>query len=322
MCKTHITKIIATTIILVSALAVNSVSAHKSVALEYKKVNGAQVRVVTVNLKDPTVKVDIGLPSKGISHSESFVKMVYQHQPIAAVTGTYFCTKTLTPVGSIVSNGKLIHKANVGSAVAFNYDGEAKIVPLKKGQNHDWNGVITGLRTGPLLLSNGSYALNPKDEGYRDPGLFGRKTRMALGITSHNKLLLVAVQTPVTFGQSASIMKKLGAVEALCLDGGSSSAMYYKGKMILRPQRSLTNLLEIRKVPDYMVKQKLSNSQYEKLAKNSISSPKRSKLTLSEWLEKNKPVNDNIFSIYHSRLKHPVYDEINTNSNFISSVKI
>jgi len=32
----------------------------------------------------------------------------------------------------------------------------------------------------------------------------------------------------------------------LCLDGGSSSAMYYRGQMVRRPTRALTNIIELR----------------------------------------------------------------------------
>ena len=115
----------------------------------------------------------------------------------------------------------------------------------KKGERFAWDGVETGFRTGPRLLKEGSYALNPRPEGFRYPGLFGARTRMALGLTVHNKLLLVSVSTPVTFGKLAGIMKALGAVEAVALDGGTSSAMYYRGRFVRRPGRALTNVIEI-----------------------------------------------------------------------------
>ncbi len=37
--------------------------------------------------------------------------------------------------------------------------------------------------------------------------------------------------------------------DAVCLDGGSSSAMYYRGKLVRRPGRALTNVIEVRAVP-------------------------------------------------------------------------
>ncbi len=183
--------------------------------------------------------------------------MVKRHAPIAAVTGTYFDTRSLYPVGSIVIDGKPAHESAIGTAVCFIRDtGIACETGLKvtvnrtgKGERFNWAGVSVGLRTGPLLLSDGRYALNPAREGFRDPGLFGSRTRMAMGVTAQNKLLLVSVSTPVTFGRLASLMKALGAVDAVCLDGGTSSAMYYKGRIIRYPGRRLTNLIEIHNQP-------------------------------------------------------------------------
>jgi hypothetical protein len=124
-----------------------------------------------------------------------------------------------------------------------------RFIDTAKGQDCDVTGAYSGLRTGPRLLKDGHYALNPRREGFRHPGLFGAHLRMALGVTAHNKLLLVYVATPVTFARTAGIMKALGAVDAVCLDGGSSAAMYYRGRLIHRPGRRLTNIIEVHNVP-------------------------------------------------------------------------
>lgn len=235
-----------------------------SVALQARNVAGARVYVITANLNDPRIVVEIALPVKGLRHSESFTQFVKRTSPIAAVTGTYFDTRTLLPVGSIVTGGKKLHESAIGTAVCFVRAGvvqcvsAAESVPAaaqpytvrflekRKGEVCDWSGVECGVRTGPRLLSGGQYVLNPKKEGFHHPGLFGRHARMAMGLTAANKLLLVAIRTPVTFAHTATIMKALGAVEAVCLDGGSSSAMYYGGRLVCKPGRALTNLIQIR----------------------------------------------------------------------------
>jgi hypothetical protein len=66
-----------------------------------------------------------------------------------------------------------------------------------------------------------------------------------VGLRANNKLLMVAVTRPVTLSRLARLMKALGAVDALALDGGTSAALYYKGKTIVRPGRSLTNILAV-----------------------------------------------------------------------------
>ena len=246
---------------------VGSVQAAQSVALQKLSVHGAVLYAVTTDLNDPSIKVEVCLAARGIPHSESFKSMVGRCKPLAAVTGTYFDTRTLFPVGSIVSDGMPLHESAIGTAVCFLRNSAPKavtvatagaipqptsytvrFVPTKKGDRCDWTGVECGLRTGPRLLSNGAYALNPRPEGFRHPGLFGSRTRMALGITPNNKLILVAVRTPVTFGRLASIMKALGATEAVALDGGTSSAMSYGSRIVCRPGRALTNIITVRRV--------------------------------------------------------------------------
>ena len=241
--------VLAAAIIVLAMLVLRSASIGDSVALEHFRLRGASVHVVTADLNDSRVSVQIGLPAKGIAHSERFEAMVRRHGPIAAVTGTYFCTRSLIPVGTLVVDGKTVHVNCIGNTVCFLESNHVRFLDTAKGQNCDVTGARYALRTGPRLLNSGEYALNPRREGFRDPGVFGRHARMALGLTRHNKLLLVSISTPVTFGRTASIMKALGAVEAICLDGGSSSAMYYRGRLVRRPGRALTNIIEVSKAP-------------------------------------------------------------------------
>lgn len=241
------------------------VSSEDSVALDMRKVAGARVYVITADLNDPRIVVEIAIPTSGLRHSESFGRFVKRASPVAAVTGTYFDTRTLLPVGSIITGGKTLHESAIGTAVCFmrpngvQYMSAAEDFPAvapqsytvrfidkRKGEACDWSGVDCGVRTGPRLLSEGRYVLDPRKEGFRHFGLFGRRVRMAMGLTANNKLLLVAVRTPATFGHTATIMKALGAMDAVCLDGGSSSAMYYCGRLVCSPGRALTNVIQIR----------------------------------------------------------------------------
>lgn len=231
--------------VLVSGLAFHDISTADSVALEQHKIRGARVYVIKVDLDDPRISIDLGLPKKGLAHSETFTSMIGRRGPVAAVTGTYFCTRSLLPVGSLAVGGKELYVSCIGNTVCFMPANRVRIANTAKNEGFDFTGAQIGLRTGPRLLENGRYVLNARREGFRDPGLFGSRTRMVLGITPANKLLLVSIATPVTFARTASIMKVLGAVDALALDGGTSSAMYYKGRYIRRPGRALTNIIEV-----------------------------------------------------------------------------
>jgi len=55
--------------------------------------------------------------------------------------------------------------------------------------------------------------------------------RSALGLTKDNKLLMVTVSS-AKIEDLATIMQKLGAYNAMNIDGGASSGLYYKGKLL------------------------------------------------------------------------------------------
>jgi exopolysaccharide biosynthesis protein len=52
---------------------------------------------------------------------------------------------------------------------------------------------------------------------------------VAVGLTSKNELLLVATRQPVTLARWARTLRALGARDALNLDGGASTGLFYRG---------------------------------------------------------------------------------------------
>ena len=112
-------------------------------------------------------------------------------------------------------------------------------------QNKDfsWEKYKYAINAGPRLLTNGRVVVDPKAEGFSDPRFTtNRGQRSALGITKKNKLLLVTV-ADVTVKELAEILKSLGAYQAVNLDGGASSALYCKGKILTTPGRKLSSVL-------------------------------------------------------------------------------
>lgn len=215
--------------------------------MAYRKTswNGARVHVVYVNLNSPDLKVTVSLTKNGSGSSEPFSSMLNRLQPAAAITGTFFCTRSLLPTGDIVIEGKRVHSGSLGTGICFTPENSVEFVPFSTGQQTGWQGYDTVLCGGPTLVRNGRLFLSPRHQGFTDPALFRKKKRSALGITSSNKLLLVVVDTGVHLRALAKIMLHLGAVNAVSLDGGASSALYYDGRLISRPGRKLTNLLVV-----------------------------------------------------------------------------
>ncbi len=268
------------TMVLMSALLVcTSAFGDTPASVTQRSINvqGVLLHTITVDLSDPAVSVDVGLASGGISRNQSFSSIVNRDNCVAAITGTYFDTRTLIPVGTIVKDGKRVVTSAIGSVFllrksenyvyAFNGDTlmlkrhmQATIETGTKGIAANLDGAVCALRGGPLLLKSGQIVLDYNREGFRDPGLFGARTRMIVAKDSANRLMLISVQTPVTFEKSARIMQKIGCIDAICMDGGTSSAMYFNGRYIRYPGRALTNVIEVKYCPvteenaDYVVK--------------------------------------------------------------------
>jgi len=229
------------------SVAVSPAGATTSVAYEKLKVAGVWVNVVTADLNDQSVRITPAVSRWGIGGSETFRSMIRRTRPAAAIDGTFFCTRTLRPTGDIVIDGQLIYRGYLGTAVAFNEDNYVKFVSC---QNYKWTDYNSVLVAGPSLLLGGMMAVMPWNQGFRSGVHYTPRTRTALGLTSHNKFLMVTTQRAIYLSQLARVMKALGCVDAAGLDGGSSTALYYKGKLIKNPGRSMTNCLLIYDNPD------------------------------------------------------------------------
>ena len=226
----------------------SAASLDPAVAYSRTRVLGVRTHVVVVDLNNRRLSVDVVLPRGGIRTTESFASIVSRTKPMAAITGTFFCTRSLVPVGDIVTDGQRVHAGAIGSCFAFTDGNMARFTRARKGVKVDWTGCVAGVRSGPQLLSDGRIAIYPWTEGFRDRRLLQRHVRSAIGVTQHNKLLLVAVRTPVTLRELAKTMRALGAVDAINLDGGSSTGLAYAGRMVVWPARRMTNVIVVRKL--------------------------------------------------------------------------
>jgi Phosphodiester glycosidase len=219
----------------------------KSPAIVFQKVVvvGIPMNVVQVDPRRPEVRIAVATAGNGIGFRDPWPAIIDRTRPAAAITGTYFCPQSGLPVGSIVVAGRMVHRGLVGTAFAYTHERGAALVACRPGTAADWSRYETVLRAGPRLLTAGRVTLWPRAEGFRDPALFAHKRRTAVAITRHGKLLLVAVTKPVLLRTLARALRELGAVDAMCLDGGTSTGLYYRGKTRVKPGRSLTNLLVV-----------------------------------------------------------------------------
>ena len=92
---------------------------------------------------------------------------------------------------------------------------------------------------GPLLVQNRRIVLNAEAEKFSQAFQQQKASRSAIGNTHEGTIILVAVHHRIggrgaTLGEMAKIMQQLGAINALNLDGGSSTALSLGGQLIDR----------------------------------------------------------------------------------------
>jgi ligand-binding SRPBCC domain-containing protein len=98
----------------------------------------------------------------------------------------------------------------------------------------------TILGAGPRLVDNGQVRTTEKEEDFR-PDVVARGPRTAVGWDKEgNWLLLVAdgrqaVSVGLTIPETATLFQQLGAIEAMNLDGGSSTQLVINGELVNTP---------------------------------------------------------------------------------------
>ncbi len=208
-------------------------------------VRGVPVKVISVDMNSPQVKVTGMLNQLGVGHTEPFRQMIRRATPTVAITGTFHSNRTFRPIGDIVIGGRLTHFGGLGTALCVSEDNHVKFVRPKRYRRHDWSGFDYVLSAGPRLVQNNVAYVEPAREGFRDRHMLSPNPRIAIGMTRDNRLMIVITRKPIYLSRMAGAMKALGIENAINLDGGSSIGVYYKGKILVNPQRQLTNILLI-----------------------------------------------------------------------------
>lgn len=113
----------------------------------------------------------------------------------------------------------------------------------------DWSGMKHAIGGGPWLVRNGRPYIDLQSQHFSSRSLGFREPRSAVGITADGKMLLVAVDgrrkgvsIGMTLSEMSRLMISLGAVQAMNLDGGSSTQMAVQGKMVNRPSSGMVGV--------------------------------------------------------------------------------
>lgn len=109
-------------------------------------------------------------------------------------------------------------------------------------------------------MKNGEIVVNAAKEGFTDSKITGRAQRSFIGETKDQYLVMGTVND-VTLNELASILKNIGIVNAINLDGGASSALMFENKVITSPTRNLSNAIVITKKKERPVRIQLNGKE-------------------------------------------------------------
>ena len=185
---------------------------------------------------DPS-RVGVGTCRDYFDHSAGLQlkDIARRHNALAAINGGGFEDPNGVgnggmPIGLVVRDGNIMHGATTGShniVVGFTRD-DILVVGKFTGDDVARLGIRDALSFGPALVVNGEPAMV-------NGASSGLNPRTAIGQRSDGAVLLLVIDgrqissLGATYADCINIMLEYGAVNAVNLDGGSSSLMYYKG---------------------------------------------------------------------------------------------
>ncbi|MDZ8184851.1 MAG: phosphodiester glycosidase family protein [Nostoc sp. ChiSLP02] len=103
----------------------------------------------------------------------------------------------------------------------------------------DFNRYPHIIGAGPLLIQNRQIVLDAKAEKFSNAFIAEKAIRSGICTTTTGKLMITAVHNRVggygpTLAEHAQLMQQMGCVNALNLDGGSSTSLYLGGQLLDR----------------------------------------------------------------------------------------
>lgn len=205
-----------------------------------------------------SVSVDLASEqvSPAVIHStkmESIWSLVKEDTPAVAITGTFFNTDSASPVGDIVVDGKQTAEGYRGSVVAVDWYGDVTIFDSPFAKAIDWTPYRFAIRGAVRIIRDGVVAPDPRGQRFKDPRVWSRAERCAVGTTGDGRLVIFATNHAVTLSEIGKAMASTGVTDAVNMDGGTSACMLYRGDLKVKPGRKLTNLFVVYERSPFML---------------------------------------------------------------------
>ncbi|RED51888.1 phosphodiester glycosidase family protein [Cohnella lupini] len=211
------------------------------------------VQMVKVALMNPKVSLGIALAKGEVGKVDELNNLAKANGAILAINGSFFDAYTdldyKVPYGNVISKSELLHNALSDRRTMFTFD-DNNLVKLIAGryykEHYKQISIVGGVQAGPRLIMDGKISLNVAEEGFRDPKILtGGGARSAIGMTRDHELIMLTTGG-ATIPQLAELMKQAGAYQAMNLDGGASSGLYYDGQYLTKPGRQISNAIIVK----------------------------------------------------------------------------
>lgn len=222
--------------------AMSSFQNDHSGDIKLTDISSSRFKGYLLEISDPT-RIKIGVAENLSEEGQTLSQIAKQYNALAAVNGGGFQDLNGTgngsdPFGIVINNGFIVNGADFQGTVpliGFNKQGVLFSGNYSRQEISDL-GITEGICFYPTLILNGKKQITSGDGGW------GIAPRTAIGQKADGHILLLVIdgrQPQYSLGATIvdvqNILYDNGAVTAANLDGGSSTTMYYQGKIINSP---------------------------------------------------------------------------------------
>lgn len=215
--------------------------------IELYNIEGKKSKGYLLVVKDPT-RVRVGYTSKLGIEGQKTSEIAKANNAIAAINGGSFTDRSTDgkiwagtgafPVGILMVDGKIIHSDlstnddKIYDTMAISTDGKLIVGPNSINELRA-KGVKDAISFGPSIIIDGKPQNNYSDQGINPRTAIAQRSDGAMMLLVMDGRQLGSVGTSLE--EMKNILMERGAVNAINLDGGSSTTMYFNGDIINNP---------------------------------------------------------------------------------------
>lgn len=222
---------------------------------------GNYTNAYAILISDPK-RVKVGVTDSLGYAGQTTHDMSRKYNAVAAVNGGMFVDPAGngpggTPSNVVISDGKIAYPTDstkldekMDDVVSIDKDGNLKVGTNESPNELIARGVTEAVSSGPYLLKDGQDHIEKGEIAER---MGGPQPRTVIGQRADKTIIFLVIdgrhgfmKMGATLEEAQQLMKQLQAVNAVCMDGGGSSTMYYNGELKNKPSTATGE----RAVPD------------------------------------------------------------------------